>query len=82
MIQSSASASTNTFLSEPVQLTDPQLVRGLLTDIQPRTPGTITAAIGRQKIILPIQIEKRLARHAGRKVEVLLLDGEYSVVRT
>ncbi len=65
---------------EPQELHECQVVTGVLGEIAPYLPGFVLAAIGKRKIILLAEFRKKIAKHAGYRIEVLRLDGKYTVV--
>jgi len=65
--------------SQPFPLPESDVVGGVLGEIQPYAPGMILVGIGHQLVILPGEIEKKLARYAGARIEILRQDNKYSV---
>jgi hypothetical protein len=57
-------------------LRDLDVVRGVLGEIKPWSSGLILVCIGRQQVVLPAELEKKLKRFdTGCRIEVLRLDG-------
>jgi hypothetical protein len=69
-----------TLSTQPIALRDLDVVRGVLGEIKPWSSGLILVCIGRQQVVLPAELEKKLKRFdTGCRIEVLRLDGYMSL---
>jgi len=69
-------------LPQPFSLPELKIVRGLLNEIQPFSSCQILASIGQQHVILPSEIEEKLKRSIGSKIEIMRLDCKYTIRRS
>jgi hypothetical protein len=69
------SASIKSFPSDPISLQDGMIVRGEVGKIEPWALGLILVSIGKQQVILPAELEKKVQKHAGHRVELLRMNG-------
>ena len=69
-------------LPQPFSLPELKIVRGLLSEIQPFSSCQILASIGQQHVILPSEIEEKLKRCIGSKIEIMRLDCKYTIRRS